>query len=188
MSDHVDRVLVPTRPEWTTVLGGFELPGNVIVSSIETDSLSQTIRETLAGEDFAHCLVGLPDTVFLEGNPYATLAAHSRKADLVLACFDTRESQRGNLGSVNISPGGVVVDHADKDLSRDWGQHWGAIRFSQRILDKLSPQSPSVGALISTCLAEGIPVEGFIHLSQYFDCGTVEEYIRSMVELEQSRS
>lgn len=185
MSHHVDRVLIPTRPEWKKVLEGFELPKNVLVSSMETDTLSQTIREALEREHFVHCLLGLPDTVFLEGNPYDALAAHSKSDDLVLACFDTQDSQRGNLGSVKLSAEGKVLDHADKDLARDWGKHWGAMRFSQKIIGELPSQSPTVGVLISSCLAAKIPVAGFVHSSEYFDCGTVSEYARALVSLEQ---
>ena len=182
MAPHVDTIFVPTRTVWLPVLEGLRLHDKVQLVEKNTDTLAQTVRETLDGVEYDHALAGLPDTVFREGNPYALLRNSPDDAGVSLCLFPTREAQRGALGSVHLVDG-VVVDHADKNPDKDWGAHWGLMRFEKSVLEFLSPHSQTIGVLIDECLQRDIPVTGFSNGSEYFDCGTVEEYARCLTSL-----
>lgn len=180
MAPHVDTIFVPTRTVWLPVLEGLELHDKVQLVEKNTDTLARTVRETLEGVEYDHALAGLPDTVFQEGNPYENLRNSVDDAGVSLCLFPTRAAQRGALGSVHLSEDGIVIDHADKNPDKDWGAHWGLMRFSKSVLELLSPESQTIGVLIDECLQREIPVTGFSHQSEYFDCGTVAEYARCL--------
>jgi NDP-sugar pyrophosphorylase family protein len=183
MAPHVEKILVPTRTEWIGVLRGFGLGSTVVLVEKNTDTLAQTVSETLAEESYDHAIVGLPDTFFMAGNPYAGFSAFDASDPLVLACFPTRHEQKGRLGSVELSEGGVVLRHADKSSENDFGMHWGAMRFSREVGSFLPPAAATVGVLIDECLSRGVVAKGFAHDSDYYDCGTVEEYARCLATL-----
>ena len=185
MAPFVDTIYVPTRSVWLPVLEGLDLDSKVELREKNTDTLAQTVRETLSEVAYDHCLAGLPDTVFQEGNPYESLRNMNVDSAVSLCLFPTRAAQRGALGSVQLSEDGVVLDHADKNPDKDWGSHWGLMRFSKSALELLSPESQTIGVLIDECLQRGIPVTGFAHGSEYFDCGTVDEYARCLGVLSQ---
>jgi len=180
LEPYVDALVIPTRPEWIGVLQGFGWSDTVSLVELSTDTLAHTAIEALQDLHYDQCVVGLPDTVFSGGNPYAELAERYPGDPLVLACFPTRDHQRGKLGSIDLSPEGVVVHHADKPADGGWPQHWGALRLTPEVLSLLSPDQPTVGNVIDECLARGITVRGFVHEGDYFDCGTVEEYARCL--------
>lgn len=183
MAPHVETILIPTRSEWVGLLQGFGLGATVQVLEKNTATLAQTVSESLADLQWDAAMVGLPDTVFLSGNPYAGFGDFSTSDPLVLACFPTRKEQRGRLGAVNLSEDGVVVEHADKSADADWGQHWGAMQFTPEVLSHLPLEAPTVGVVIDECLQRGIPITGFLHDSDYYDCGTVSEYAQCLAEL-----
>ncbi len=183
LSPHVERLIVPTRQEWSGLLKNFGLGSKVEIVEKKTETLSQTVIEVLSELDYDSCILGLPDTVFMEGNPYQGLASFDPPGPLVLACFETKPEQRGLLGSVNFGKDGVVSHHADKSLPMEWGTHWGAMRFTPQVLELLPSGSATVGVLIDECLGRGIPVRGFVHDSEYYDCGTVAEYAQSLLKI-----
>jgi len=187
MAPHVETIVIPTRSEWVGLLEGFGLGAQVQVLVKNTETLAQTVSESLAGLQWEAAMVGLPDTVFLSGNPYSGFGSFSTGNPLVLACFPTREEQHGRLGAVEISADGVVLQHADKSADAEWGQHWGAMQFNPEVLSYLPLQAPTVGVVIDECLQRGIPIKGFLHDSEYYDCGTVREYAECLAALHNPR-
>lgn len=183
MAPHVETILIPTRSEWVELLEGFGLGPQVHVIEKNTATLAETVSESLAQGQWEAAMVGLPDTVFLSGNPYAGFGSYSTSDPLVLACFPTREEQRGRLGAVELSASGDVVQHADKSAEEHWGQHWGAMQFTPTVLSYLPLEAPTVGVVIDECLKRRIPIKGFLHESDYYDCGTVSEYAACLAEL-----
>jgi len=176
----VDRIIIPTRREWLDLLRSFEFGPLVDIVEVETATMAETVTKALADVDFDTCVLGLPDTYFVGGNPYETLSLAAR-ADLSVAAFVTRPEQAGRVGSVAVDKGGRVVDHADKQPEKNFGTHWGVFQFSSRLAEHLDAKAETAGHLISEALGRGFDARGFVADYPYFDCGTFSEYQKCLV-------
>jgi CTP:molybdopterin cytidylyltransferase MocA len=179
MAPYVDRIIIPTRTEWVGLLESFAFGPQVEVMQMHTQSMAETVKRALDSRVFESCVLGMPDTYFVGGNPYRELTEHPQ-GEVSLAVFSTRPEQFGHVGSVAISEEGVITDHADKEPDRDFGYHWGVIEFTSTVERFLSPEATTGGYLISEALARSLPVRGYLAGYPYFDCGTFSEYLQCL--------
>lgn len=175
MAPHVDRIIIPTRNEWVSLLQSFDLGAQVEIMSMQTQTMAETVKRSLNGRDYDTCVLGMPDTYFVGGNPYQELREHPR-GEISLAAFATASAQSGKVGSVALDDEGAVVDHADKNPNKDFGTHWGVMEFSSEVEGFLDPQAATGGYLITEALNRSMPVRGYLATYRYFDCGTLSEY------------
>jgi hypothetical protein len=182
MAPHVDHIIIPTRPEWANLLKSFDFESTVDVVEMTTHTMAETVKRALEGRDFDSCVLGMPDTYFVGGNPYLELGG-IQEADVSLAVFATRPEQVGKVGSVALDGEGRVTDHADKELDRDFGHHWGVIEFGANVEKFLSPDATTGGYLISEALTRSLNVRGYVAGYPYFDCGTFREYLQCLTFL-----
>ena len=182
MASHVDKIIIPTRPEWSNLLRSFDLGPHVDIIEMTTHTMAETVKRALEGRDFDSCVLGMPDTYFVGGNPYEQLG-NLTSADVSLAVFATRPEQSGKVGSVLVSADGQVIDHADKEPDRDFGHHWGVMEFSVAAEKFLSPDATTGGYLISEALNRSLNVRAYVAGYPYFDCGTFSEYLQCLTFL-----
>lgn len=176
MAPVVDRIIIPTRSEWVGLLHSFSFGPQVDILELNTQTMAETLRRSLEGIDYETCVLGMPDTYFLGGNPYHDLSLHPGH-DLTVSLFRTRPEQRGKVGSIDIDAEGRVIAHADKDPDHIYDHHWGVMEFASHTEHFLSPTEPTGGVLITECLARGLDVRGVVADYPYFDCGTLREYV-----------
>jgi len=183
MAPHVDRIIIPTRSEWVSLLQSFDFGSQVEIMSMETKTMAETVKKSLASRDYVSCVLGMPDTYFVGGNPYRELLDHPR-GDVSLTVFATGPGQAGKVGSVAVDGEGLVVDHADKDPDKDFGTHWGAMEFSSPVEEYLDPRATTGGYLITEALKRSMTVRGYLADYRYFDCGTLSEYTQCLTFVE----
>lgn len=182
MGDYVDRIIIPTRSEWVPLLHSFDLGDDVTILELNTATMAETVRKALDGVDYDTCVLGMPDTYFVQGNPYRDLATR-QPADVSLAVFPTRPEQVGRMGSVLLDNSHRVSAHADKDPDHDYGTHWGVIEFTPEVAKLLDPAATTGGYLIAEALERDLDVRGYVADYPYFDCGTVAEYLTCLVHV-----
>lgn len=182
MAPHVDRIIIPTRPEWAGLLHSFDFEPTVEVRQMTTATMAETLKRSLDGVEYERCVLGMPDTYFVGGNPYEDLAGAGR-ADVSLVVFPTRPEQSGRVGSVLLGADGLVVDHADKEPEKDFGDHWGVIEFTPEVEGMLSAEATTGGYLIFEALKRKMTVRGLRAGYPYFDCGTFAEYLQCLTLL-----
>jgi hypothetical protein len=180
MAESVDRIIIPTRSEWVSLLHSFNFGDGVDILELNTRTMAETVKRSLDGRDYDTCVLGMPDTYFVGGNPYLELG-EKPLADVSLTVFPTRPEQVGRMGSVAIDSENRVTDHADKEPDRDFGHHWGVIEFSRQVEQYLDPEATTGGYLITEALTRGLDVRGYPATYPYFDCGTFEEYLQALV-------
>lgn len=182
MQPHVDRVVIPTRPEWKGLLDGFSFGPDVEILSMETETMAQTLRQSLDSASFDSCVLGMPDTFFVGGNPYQGLLDKG-VADVTLSVVPTKHEQVGRMGSVRIDEAARVVEHADKEPERDFGRHWVAMEFRPAVLAALDTAATTGGYMIDEALTAGWEVRAYQLSDDYFDCGTFSEYLQCLAHL-----
>ena len=175
MAPYVDRIIIPTRKEWVSLLESFELGPQVEILTMQTQSMAETVKKSMEAREYTSCVLGMPDTYFVGGNPYRELTENP-KGDVSLAVFTTGPHQAGKVGSVALGSDGEVTDHADKDPDKDFGAHWGVMEFSSGVEKFLDPQATTGGYLITEALNRDMTVRGYLADYRYFDCGTIDEY------------
>lgn len=179
MAPHVDKIFIPTRPEWVALLQSFDLGPQVEIMSMLTKTMAETVKKSVANVDYSSCVLGMPDTYFVGGNPYRELAEHPQ-GDVSLAVFSTGPEQVGKVGSVLLGSDGLVGDHADKEPERDFGTHWGVMEFTPAVESFLDPAAATGGYLITEALQRSLTVRGYLAGYPYFDCGTFGEYLQCL--------
>lgn len=182
MRPFVDRIFIPTRPEWKALLESFAFGEGVEIQAMETETMAETLHRTLDSVSFDSCVLGMPDTYFVGGNPYRGLG-EVEPGDLLLGVVPTRPEQSGRMGSVQVGEGNKVIKHADKDPHRDYGWHWVAMEFSPAVLSRLEPLASTGGYMIDEALNSDSDVRAYQLTEDYFDCGTFAEYLQCLAHL-----
>ena len=161
----VDKIWIPTRPEYA----------NVIIQVMETRNMSETVIEVASAARADNFLLCMPDTYFHGELPYETLSKTNEILNLAL--FKIRNDQKGKLGQILLSNQGSVIGSVDKDVNCDYELAWGAMSFSNDFVKLLDPDEPHVGYAIPRCI-DKFKVKGSVLNSEYFDCGTPSEYLK----------
>jgi CTP:molybdopterin cytidylyltransferase MocA len=179
MSPHVQTVAIVTRPEYAQVVHALPLPENTVVMVALTSTMVETLR---VGLNVAHdsIVVGLPDTWFPEiADAYEGVAQklETGATDWVAAVWQTREWQRGALGSVSLRSG-WLIDVADKDPSHEYSWHWGLLGWVAEQDIHLSDEDAHLGLALSRALAAGGRVAAVRNSGTYWDLGTTESLSR----------
>lgn len=182
LSEFVDHIYIPTRPENAELLERLGLPDFVEIKVLSTATMSETVHATLVDVTFENCILGMPDTFYASKNPYESLA-NDPDVDVKLALWRTKPSQLGQVGSVELALDNQVLRCEDKSTEWDFGQHWGALRFNGAALRLLDPATPHVGFIINPSIEAGLSVAGDLMEGEYFDCGTFAEYKRCVASI-----
>jgi hypothetical protein len=172
----VDQVLIPTRPENAMLIAPY-IDDLVTVLVMETQTMSETVCRALSWVDGSGFLLGMPDTFFTRSNPYLKIAESlSPGIDMVLAAWAIAPDQRGQLGQIDISANGNVLDSVDKDPECTFRYFWGAMGFQKRVLADIDPGTAHVGYSIRSLLDRGGNVLAVVQEGRYIDSGTPQGF------------
>lgn len=182
MLEYCQMVWIPTRPDLTILIESLGITSERVVAiPMVTKSMTETILKIAAISNAKEFMLCMPDT-FYEGKlPYEQLS--KLQGDLLLACWEIREEQKGKLGQVLFGGGSEnhkIVDSRDKDVTCTYDHSWGAMSFRRELLGLGNPEMPHTGYLIKPAIESGLDVEGFIVDGEYYDCGTPREYIQML--------
>ena len=177
-----DTIWIPVRPDLSHLVESLGLASErVVIVSMNTSSMTETVRRVVELSSSPKFLIVMPDTYFFGELPYSALAKST--SDLHLACWRIREEQFGKLGQVDLvdsKHGGVdklVVSSRDKDPNCRFIHSWGAMSFKRNVFKLALDSMPHTGYLIEPALQNGLNVSADVMDGLYFDCGTPSEYL-----------
>jgi UTP-glucose-1-phosphate uridylyltransferase len=182
MSEFVDQIWIPTKPEFVHLIASLNLGNKAIAVGVKTETMSETVLHVTnfsRGENF---LLGLPDSYFSKLNPYGELI--SMQYNLNLAGFKMRHDQQGKLGQFDVT-GNKVIDVIDKTIDCQYEYAWGAISFTQSFVNLIRPEESHVGIAFHRAL-KTFDVGAHLLETEYYDCGTPEEYFLMLGEVLES--
>jgi hypothetical protein len=71
-----------------------------------------------------------------------------------------------------------VIDIIDKDINCRYPYSWGIIGWTNKVNNLIDITTPHIGFIINTALKLNIEVGYIISTSEYYDCGTPDEYFK----------
>jgi hypothetical protein len=169
-----ETVWIPTRPWAVSLVTNIAAHDRVVVTGVETSTMSETVLRTASLSGADRFILGMPDTYFFGEQPYTRLAQTG--APLALAAWNIRDEQRGKLGQLDLSPEGQLLSVRDKDPLCSFPLAWGAMAFERDFLRLLDVSMPHVGYGIPPAIASDMAVEVLAISGDYYDCGTPSEY------------
>ena len=179
----VNRIYIICRPVHTALISNYlsEFEGNaeIIELNRDTQTMCETLSVGMKGIDFESAIVGLPDTYWSNDGlkeAYKQLQLSKNTCDTILAVFRIREDQAGKLGQLQFDTNGQLLRMNDKDLNCNYEFAWGAIKFTNSIIKELDINQPHVGYTVKNMLDLGARINCIQINTEYFDCGTFEEY------------
>lgn len=143
-----------------------------------TNTMSETVHNLINIKSKKYILI-MPDTYFISNNNTFTditkLNILLNKFKIVIILWKIKESQYGKLGQININDT-KVIDIIDKDKTCRYPYSWGIIGWTYDVNHLIDPKTPHIGYIINEALKQNIDIGYIISETEYFDCGTPEEY------------
>jgi choline kinase len=178
--ENFEKIWIPTTPKFEPLLHSI-FGENIEVVPMNTKTMTETVLRIVENTPATEFALVMPDTYFMGESPIKYL--HSSEADLNVACWNIKDSQKGKLGQVKIEDG-KIIQIIDKEPSCDFRHSWGAISFNRKFINSLNPEMPHVGYAIPKFLSS-IEYQHSTRIMQgeYFDCGTPQEYFELIYKL-----
>ena len=146
-----------------------------------TNTMSETVRHLINIKSKKYILI-MPDTYFInnENNKFNEITKMNimlNKFDVVLIIWKIKDYQYGKLGQVNIQDN-KISDIMDKNLDCKYPYSWGIIGWTNKVNHLIDENTPHIGYLINSALKNNIDIGYIISDTEYFDCGTNDEYFK----------
>lgn len=150
----------------------------------DTETMSETVYYLTNFTANKYILI-MPDTYFITSNEKNTqnyyfkelteLYIKLSKFKIAVILWKIKETQYGKLGQIAID-GNKVIDIIDKDPLCRYPYSWGIIGWNKDLNKLIDIKTPHIGYLLNAALKENIEIGYVISNTEYFDCGTKEEY------------
>jgi hypothetical protein len=139
--------------------------------------MSETVKELVSIKSQKYILI-MPDIYFISNNKFKDISKLNillNKFKIVVILWKIKEYQYGKLGQIDIDDN-KVIDIIDKDINCKYKYSWGIIGWTYDVNDLIDINTPHIGFIINEALKKNIDI-GYINSdTEYFDCGTPEEY------------
>jgi hypothetical protein len=124
----------------------------------------------------------MPDTYFINNNnstfhEITKMNIMLNKFDIVVIIWKIKEYQYGKLGQIQIE-NNKVVDIMDKNKDCLYPYSWGVIGWTNKVNNLIDPNTPHIGYILNSALKQNIDIGYIISDTEYFDCGTPDEYFK----------
>ena len=96
---------------------------------------------------------------------------------IVLVCWKIKDYQIGKVGQCKIV-NNEVIDIVDKDKTCSYPYFWGIISWNSNLNNIINPEWQTIGDIVKEAINNGIAVRAIISDSDYYDCGTFDEYFK----------
>ena len=146
------------------------------ICKIESNSMVETVFK-LGLTETSNSLVIMPDTYFKDYQIVYDMAdlLINNNFDIVLGLWKIRSDQIGKLGQCVISSN-QVLEIIDKDITCKEDYFWGSICWKKEFNKYIDLNDQHFGISINRGIENNLNVGYVISDSDYFDCGTFEEY------------
>lgn len=147
----------------------------------DTITMSETVKHLIDIKSKKYILI-MPDTYFINDsntifNEITKMNIMLNKFDIVVIIWKIKEYQYGKLGQIQIGDN-KVLDIMDKNKDCLYPYSWGVIGWTNKVNYLIDETTPHIGYIINSALKQNIDVGYIISDTEYFDCGTPDEYFK----------
>ena len=119
----------------------------------------------------------MPDTYFKINDEISILKRYLESYKIVVLVWNIKDYQIGKVGQCKIE-NDEIVDIIDKDPSCTYEYFWGVIGWNNDLNKYIDPNWETIGNLIEKAIELKINVKAVLCKSNYYDCGTFQEYFK----------
>lgn len=150
---------------------------NITIIVTETGTMSETILHSQKIVSDIYSIL-MPDVYISNKNCLSLLNNEFKinESDVLLGIFKIREDQKGKLGQVLFDGENNLIDVVDKDKDCSYKWAWGVILWKKIFFDFIDSKTSHIGYGLVPALKNGIKIKVYKLSSDYYDCGTLEEY------------
>ncbi len=176
IDEKISKIWIATRPQLVPIINTLDLTNpKVEILGMETSTMNETLLNVCNQSIAKNFLLIMPDTYFLNMQPYDVLDIKPNVCDL--AIWKIKKEQRGKLGEVSVSSDTTLTSIVDKNPDSGLEYSWGALTFSEKLLDYVDIKDSHIGYAVEKAFNGGHSITTKKINGEYFDCGTPEEYI-----------
>lgn len=117
----------------------------------------------------------MPDTYFEVNNELSNMINILDTYDIVVLVWKIKPYQIGKVGQCKIK-NNKLLDVIDKDVHCNYEYFWGSIGWKSNMNKYIDPAWETIGELLKTAIVNNIEIGTIICDSNYYDCGTYNEY------------
>lgn len=158
---------------------------DVDLIQIESQTMNETVIKVLESyPDYDDFLLTMPDTYFSDNQIVNNLFNKyiEKEKTCSLGLFEIKDFQIGKLGQCKLN-GDNVEKVIDKDKNCNFEYAWGLIIWNKKFNKFINPKDPHIGYIINPIIKKKYNVSYSISNSQYYDCGTFDEYKKLLNDL-----
>lgn len=150
---------------------------------VDTKTMAETVS-IIVQEIDKPVLMLMPDTKFNISSEIEEMKSALNNYEIVALVFKIRDDQIGKVGQCEIV-NGEIIHVIDKDPFCPYTWVWGALAWKPSLNKYIDPSWNTIGNLIMTSIHKGIRVKAIQcpESTQYWDCGTCEEYFKMVKEM-----
>lgn len=146
-----------------------------------TNTMSETVKNLIEIKAKKYILI-MPDTYFINDinkdfNEITKMHMMLNDFDIVVILWKIKEYQYGKLGQVEVN-NAKVIDVMDKNLNCKYQYSWGIIGWTNKVNHLIDEKTPHIGYILNEALKNNIDIGYIISDTEYFDCGTPDEYFK----------
>lgn len=147
---------------------------------VKTKTMAETVKlitQDINNDATYNSILLMPDTYFKITNEICMVKDFLNSYKIVLVCWKIKDYQVGKVGQCKII-NDEVVDIVDKNVNCDYPYFWGIISWNSTLNNIINPEWQTIGELVNTAIHMGIRIRAVISDSNYYDCGTFDEYFK----------
>ena len=159
-------------------LDNFLRPDDIKIVNTKTmnETINKLIPKTAEPDDIFVTM--MPDTYFDDhglGKKIIKKLEKEENLEAVVGLFQMREDQRGKLGQCQVNDN-FITEVIDKSESCNFKYIWGVIAWRNSYGKYIVNSDLSIGLSINRAIKDKKQVGFVVSSSNYFDCGSVDEY------------
>ena len=149
---------------------------------VKTKTMTETVKNIVDNisekynNQFNSILI-MPDTYFIINNELELMKEYLNTYKIVVIIWKIKDYQIGKVGQCRINEE-YILDVIDKDITCNYEYFWGVIGWNSELNKYINKEWDTIGELIKFCIRENIIVKYIICDSNYYDCGTFDEYFK----------
>ena len=184
LSEFFDEILIGVNPDFYKLISSVvQETDQIRILELSTKTMMETVSKLAGRSRNENFVLIMPDTYFSDYSEIKQFFANAQASRTSLACWKLQDFQLGKLGQVLINQDSFITDIQDKNPNCKYEEFWGMATFTRNNLLNAVESDSHIGMMFERLLQGNIPVNALTISGRYYDCGTPQEYITMLSQI-----